>query len=129
MLGVKGAEDESHNVQCIPRGEGRTNRGQDTVSIRELRKSDLDDLLDLLSKCFAQEFEVSGFDPEHAIPLFNRAFGIKSKLFIFGLDQTFSSWLEKGMRRYLFSSVSSRALLRALSWDAWDKNRCLCLWR
>jgi ribosomal protein S18 acetylase RimI-like enzyme len=42
----------------------------------------LDDLLDLLPKCFAQEFEASGFDLEHARPLFNRAFGIKGRLFL-----------------------------------------------
>jgi ribosomal protein S18 acetylase RimI-like enzyme len=52
------------------------------VWVRDLRKSDLNDLLDLLSKCFAKEFEVTGFDPAHTRDMVNRAFGKTGKLFM-----------------------------------------------
>ena len=45
------------------------------VLIRDLRKSDLSDLLGLLPMCFAKEFEISGFDPDHVADMVNRAFG------------------------------------------------------
>jgi ribosomal protein S18 acetylase RimI-like enzyme len=55
---------------------------EDTVLIRDFRKSDIDDLLDLLPKCFAQEFEVSGFDPERVRSMVNRIFGTTGGLFL-----------------------------------------------
>jgi ribosomal protein S18 acetylase RimI-like enzyme len=51
---------------------GKTN---DNVLIRDLRKSDLNELLALYPMCFADEFEVSGFDPDHIADMVNRAFG------------------------------------------------------
>lgn len=52
------------------------------VLIRDFRKSDLDELLDLLPKCFAQEFSISGFDPDHLRDLINRAYGTAGRLFL-----------------------------------------------
>jgi ribosomal protein S18 acetylase RimI-like enzyme len=60
----------------------------DKVLIRELRKSDLNDLLGLLPMCFSEEFAVSGFDPDHMTEMFNRAFGTTGRLF-FGLMRLF----------------------------------------
>lgn len=58
------------------------NRTGGAFLIRDLRKSDLDDLLDLLPKCFAKEFEIKGFDAEHARAVFNRAFGPPGRLLL-----------------------------------------------
>lgn len=48
--------------------------------IRDFRKSDLDDLLSLMPKCFSKEFEVSGFDADHMRDLVNRAYGTAGRL-------------------------------------------------
>jgi len=58
------------------------------VLIRDLRKSDLNDLLGLLPMCFAEEFEISGFDPDHVADMVNRAFGRTGSL-ILGLLRLF----------------------------------------
>lgn len=52
------------------------------ILIRDFRKSDLDELLDLIPKCFAREFEISGFDPDHMRGMVNRAYGTMGRLFI-----------------------------------------------
>ncbi len=52
----------------------------DSFLFRDLRKSDLSDFLDLLQRCFAGEFEISGFDPDHVSEMFNRGFGITGRL-------------------------------------------------
>ena len=54
----------------------------DKVLIRDLRKSDLSDLLVLLPVCFGKEFEVSGFDPDHVTDMVNRMFGRTGSLFL-----------------------------------------------
>jgi ribosomal protein S18 acetylase RimI-like enzyme len=61
------------------RGLGKTD---DNVLVRDFRKSDLNDLLELLPKCFAKEFEVTGFDPDHRRDMLTRAFGIRGRLFL-----------------------------------------------
>jgi ribosomal protein S18 acetylase RimI-like enzyme len=53
-----------------------------TFLIRDFRKSDLNELLRLLPECFAEEFEVSGFDPVHTRDMVNRAFGRTGRLFL-----------------------------------------------
>jgi ribosomal protein S18 acetylase RimI-like enzyme len=58
------------------------------VLIRDLRKSDLSDLLGLFPMCFAEEFEISGFDPDHLTDMVNRAFGRTGSL-ILGLLRLF----------------------------------------
>jgi ribosomal protein S18 acetylase RimI-like enzyme len=55
---------------------------KDNVSIRDFRKSDLNDLLDLLPRCFAREFEITGFDPVHMREVINRAYGMTGRLFL-----------------------------------------------
>jgi len=52
------------------------------VLIRDFRKSDLDDLLELLPKCFAEEFEISGFDSGHIREMVGRAYGVTGTLFL-----------------------------------------------
>ena len=52
------------------------------VLIRDLRKSDLDDLLDVASQSFAEEFEITGFDPDRVKEMVDRMFGILGKLFL-----------------------------------------------
>lgn len=47
----------------------------DDFLIRDFRKSDLDDLLRLLPVCNAEEFEATGFDPDHIRGMVNRWFG------------------------------------------------------
>ena len=54
----------------------------DKVLIRELRKSDLSDLLNLFPLCFVKELEFSGFDPDHLAGMVNRAFGRTGTLFL-----------------------------------------------
>lgn len=58
------------------------------VLIRDLRKSDLSDLLGLFPMCFAEEFEISGFDPDHLTDMVNRGFGRTGTL-ILGLLRLF----------------------------------------
>lgn len=63
--------------------DGEPNKSEDAVLIRDFRKSDLDDVLGLLPKCFAQEFEVlGGFDPAHLRDIVNRTFGITGRLLL-----------------------------------------------
>jgi len=52
------------------------------ILIRDFRKSDLDDLLDVASQSFAEEFEVTGFDPDHIREIVNRIFGILGRIFL-----------------------------------------------
>jgi ribosomal-protein-alanine N-acetyltransferase len=58
------------------------------VLIRDLRKSDLSDLLGLFPMCFAEEFEISGFDPDRLTDMVNRVFGRTGTL-ILGLLRLF----------------------------------------
>lgn len=59
-----------------------------SILIRDFRKSDLNDLLDLLPKSFAEEFEVTGFDLDRVRQMVNRMFGIFGKVFL-GLTTLF----------------------------------------
>jgi len=52
------------------------------ILIRDFRKSDLNDLLDVASQSFAEEFEVTGFDPDRVREMVNRMFGIPGRLFL-----------------------------------------------
>jgi len=63
-------------------------KGNVDVLIRDFRKSDIDQVLDLLPMCFAREFEVTGFDSDHARDMANRAFGKTGRLFL-GLARLF----------------------------------------
>ncbi len=50
------------------------------VLIRDFRKADLASLLKLLPTCFANEFEVTGFDPDHVTYMVNRGYGSVGRL-------------------------------------------------
>jgi mycothiol synthase len=52
------------------------------VLIRDFRKSDLNELLDVTKESFAEEFEVSGFDPERVKEMVSRMFGIFGRLLL-----------------------------------------------
>jgi ribosomal protein S18 acetylase RimI-like enzyme len=54
----------------------------DDVLIRDFRKSDLDDLLILLPLSNAEEFRVTGFDPDHVRALVNRLYGWKARILL-----------------------------------------------
>jgi ribosomal-protein-alanine N-acetyltransferase len=58
---------------------GKTNDG---VLIRDLRKSDLNDILSLFPTCFTKELEIQGFDPDHLADMVNRVFGRTGKLIL-----------------------------------------------
>jgi ribosomal protein S18 acetylase RimI-like enzyme len=73
--------------------------------IRDLCKSDLDDLLDLLPKCFAKEFEIMGFDAEHARAIFNRAFGPSGRLLLGSLGL-----LGKDPMKFLVAEADSQVV-------------------
>jgi ribosomal protein S18 acetylase RimI-like enzyme len=78
---------------------------KDEVVIRDFRKSDLDGLLDLSPKCFAKEFEVFGFDPDHVRGMVNRGFGVTGRLFR-GLLRSFG----KEPIKFLVAEVDGRVV-------------------
>lgn len=63
-------------------------RRKDNVLIRDFRKSDLDDLLRLLPVSNAEEFKVTGFDPDHTRDMINRLYGWAGR-FLLGLLRLF----------------------------------------
>jgi ribosomal protein S18 acetylase RimI-like enzyme len=65
-----------------------TGRKKENVLIRDFRKSDLDDLLRLLPVSNAEEFKVTGFDPDHTRDMINRLYGWAGK-FLLGLLRLF----------------------------------------
>lgn len=54
----------------------------EVVSIREFKKSDLDNVLEVAKKSFAEEFEIIGFDPDHIKKMADEIFGISGKIFL-----------------------------------------------
>jgi len=75
------------------------------VLIRDFRKSDMDDLLDLLPKSFAEEFEVTGFDPDHVRQMVNQLFGIFGRIFL-GLTTLFG----RESVKFLVAEVDNRVV-------------------
>jgi len=65
-----------------------TGRKKGNVLIRDFRKSDLDDLLRLLPVSNAEEFKVTGFDPDHTRDMINRLYGWGGR-FLLGLLRLF----------------------------------------
>jgi ribosomal protein S18 acetylase RimI-like enzyme len=76
---------------------------EDAVSIRDFHKSDLSDLLDLLPKCFAKEFEITGFDSAHMRDVINRAYGMTGRLLL-GTSRLFG----KEPIRFLVADLENR---------------------
>jgi ribosomal-protein-alanine N-acetyltransferase len=81
---------------------GKTNGN---VLIRDFRKSDLKDLLGLFSTCFTEEFEISGFDPDHLTDMVNRTFGRTGTL-ILGLLRLFG----KEPAKFLVAEAGGRVV-------------------
>jgi ribosomal protein S18 acetylase RimI-like enzyme len=52
------------------------------VLIRDFRKSDLQNVLDLAQLCFTKEFELTGWDPEHVKKMVDQMFGIVGRTFL-----------------------------------------------
>jgi ribosomal protein S18 acetylase RimI-like enzyme len=73
--------------------------------IRDFRKSDLDDLLNLLPKCFSKEFEISGFDADHMRDMINRAYGTTGRLFLAS-----THLLRKEPIRFLVADVNNKVV-------------------
>jgi ribosomal-protein-alanine N-acetyltransferase len=85
--------------------KGQLGETNDNVLIRDLRKSDLKYLLDLYLTCFANEFEVSGFDPDHMADMVNRGFGVTGRL-VMGLLRFFG----KEPVRLLVAEIGGRVV-------------------
>lgn len=85
--------------------EGELDATKDRVLLRDFRKSDLNDLLDLFPRCFAKEFEVTGFDPDHMRSMVNRAFGRTGRLFL-GLLRLFG----REPMRFLVAEVDGKVV-------------------
>lgn len=75
------------------------------VLIRDFRKSDLNDLLGVASQSFAEEFEVSGFDPDHVREMVNSMFGIFGRLFL-----GFSKMLRREPVKIFVAEVDNRVV-------------------
>jgi ribosomal protein S18 acetylase RimI-like enzyme len=78
---------------------------EDVVSIRDFRKSDLDDLMDLLPRCFAKEFEITGFDSAHIRDMINRAYGMTGRLLL-GTSRLFG----REPIRFLVAELENKAV-------------------
>jgi ribosomal protein S18 acetylase RimI-like enzyme len=75
------------------------------ILIRDFRKSDLGDLLELLPLSFAEEFEVTGFDPDHVREMVDQMFGISGQLFL-GLTGLFG----KEPAKFFVAEVDNRVV-------------------
>jgi len=75
----------------------------DEVLIRDFRKSDLSDLLEVLRMSFSEELEVSGFDPERAKEMVDQMFGIIGRIFL-----SFSKLFGKETFKFFVAEVNTR---------------------
>jgi ribosomal protein S18 acetylase RimI-like enzyme len=57
-------------------------KDKEGVLIRDFRKSDIEDLLEVAEKSFAEEFEISGFDPDHIRKMADKAFSFWGKILL-----------------------------------------------
>ncbi len=55
---------------------------KEDVSIRDFKKSDIDNFLEVANKSFTKEFEISGFDSDHIKKLVDKAFSFLGKIFL-----------------------------------------------
>ncbi len=58
------------------------NQRRKGVLIRDFKKSDLDDVLKIAEKSFVEEFEISGFDPDHMREMVDKAFSFWGKILL-----------------------------------------------
>jgi ribosomal protein S18 acetylase RimI-like enzyme len=85
------------------------NETVDHVSIREFRKSDLDDMLEVLDLSFSEELVVSGFDPDRAKKMVDQMFGIIGRIFL-----GFSKLFGKEPIKFLVAEVNQRLVGTAM---------------
>jgi len=91
----------SRNIE----GEKFMNEIVGDVLVRDFRKSDLNDLLDVARLSFAEEFEVTGFDPDHAKKMADQMFGIAGRIFL-----AFSKLFGKEPVKFLVAEVNNRVV-------------------
>lgn len=77
----------------------------DNVLVRDFRRSDLHDLLDVARLSFAQEFEVTGLDPDHAKKMVDQMFGIIGRIFL-----GFSKLFGKEPVKFLVTEVNNKVV-------------------
>ncbi len=58
------------------------NKTQEDVLIRDFKKADLDDLLEVANMSFSEEFEVIGFDPDHIRKMTDKMFSFWGRIFL-----------------------------------------------
>ena len=81
----------------------KSGRKMDDFLVRDFRESDLDDLLFLLPVSNAEEFRVTGFDPDHVRDLVNRWYGWGGR-FLLGLLRLFG----KQPMKFLVAEVEGK---------------------
>jgi len=82
---IEEAVKKSMKKNCeylVNEGEISMNEVVNAVLIRDFRKSDLQNVLDLAQLCFAKEFELTGWDPEHVKKMVDQMFGIVGRTFL-----------------------------------------------
>jgi len=79
------------------------NKTVDDVLVRDFRKSDLNDILEVLGLSFSEELEVSGFDPDQAKKMVDQMFGIIGRVFL-----GFSKLFGKEPIKFLVAEVNQR---------------------
>jgi ribosomal protein S18 acetylase RimI-like enzyme len=75
------------------------------VSIRDFRKSDLQNVLDLAELCFVKELELTGWDPEHVKKMVDQMFGIAGRIFL-----TLSKLFRMQPIKFFVADVNSRVV-------------------
>lgn len=85
------------------------NETVDDVFIRDFRKSDVNELLEVLGMSFSEELEVSGFDPDRAKKMVDQMFGIIGRIFL-----GFSKLFGKEPIKFLVAEVNQRLVGTAM---------------
>jgi len=85
------------------------NETVDDVLVRDFRKSDLNDMLEVLGLSFSEEFQVSGFDPDHVEKMVDQMFGIIGRIFL-----GFSKLFGKEPIKFLVAEVDQRLVGTAM---------------
>jgi len=93
------------NECLVNEGEKFMNETVDDVLVRDFRKSDLHDLLNVAHLSFSEELEVTGFDPDHAKKMTDQMFGITGRIFL-GLAKLFG----KEPVKFLVAQVDNRVV-------------------
>jgi len=84
-------------------GEKSIDEIANNVLIRDFRKSDLHDLLNVAHLSFSEELELTGFDSNHVKKMVDQMFGIIGRIFL-GLSKLFG----KDLGKFLVAEVDKR---------------------